>query len=100
MIDYDRKNWIKAVRSFRGTALQQAAGPILVMTTYPFLLQVVYQTAVAQGHTHLKSVFTALEPASYAMMGTFLGFLLVFRMNASNNPYWEGRTAWGQIINS
>jgi putative membrane protein len=34
------------------------------------------------------------------MLGTFLGFLLVFRMNASNNRYWEGRSAWGSIINA
>ena len=100
MIDYDRKNWIKAVSSFRGTALQHAAGRIMVMTTYAFVLQVIYQTAAAHNDTHVESLFTALEPASYAMLGTFLGFLLVFRMNASNNRYWEGRTAWGQIINA
>lgn len=100
MIDYDRKNWIKAVSSFRGTALKHAAGRILALTAYAFLLQVIYQAALARNDVHVKSLFTALEPASYAMLGTFLGFLLVFRMNASNNRYWEGRSAWGQIINA
>jgi putative membrane protein len=36
----------------------------------------------------------------HAVLGSLLGFLLVFRMNASNNRYWEGRSHWGQIINS
>ena len=100
MIDYDRKNWIKAVSSFRGTALQHATGRILAMTAYAFVLQAIYQTAVAQNDTHVTGMFTALEPSSYAMLGTFLGFLLVFRMNASNGRYWDGRGAWGQIINA
>lgn len=100
MIDYDRKNWLKAVRSVRGTAVRHAAGRILALTAYAFVLQAIYQTAVDLNDEHVKSLFTALEPASHAMLGTFLGFLLVFRMNASNNRYWEGRTAWGQIINA
>ena len=100
MIDYDRKNWIKAVSSFRGTASRHAAGRILAMTTYAVVLQAIYQTAVVYNDARVKSLFTALEPAAHAMLGTFLGFLLVFRMNASNNRYWEGRTAWGQIINA
>ena len=29
-----------------------------------------------------------------------MGFLIVFRMNASNNRFWEGRTCWGQIVNA
>lgn len=100
MIDYDRKNWLKAVRSFRGTALQHASGRILGMTAYALVLQGIYQTALASDDQYVESLFTALEPASYAMLGTFLGFLLVFRMNASNGRYWDGRSAWGQIINA
>lgn len=29
-----------------------------------------------------------------------MGFLLVFRINASNSRFWEGRAGWGQIINA
>ncbi len=100
MIDYDRKNWIKAVRSVRGTAVRHAAGRILAMTLYAVALQTIYYVAVAYDDNRVKSMFTALEPSAHAMLGTFLGFLLVFRMNASNNRYWEGRTAWGHIINA
>lgn len=100
MIDYDRKNWMKAVRSFRGTAVRHAAGRILVMTAYAVVLQAIYYAAVTYHDERIESFFTAFEPAAHAMLGTFLGFLLVFRMNASNNRYWEGRTAWGQIINA
>jgi putative membrane protein len=33
-------------------------------------------------------------------LGSLIGFLIVFRMNASNARYWEGRSLWGQLINS
>ena len=100
MIDYDRKNWIKAVSSVRGTAARHASGRILGMTLYAAALQGIYQSAAALGDTRVTALFTAREPPAQAMLGTFLGFLLVVRMNASINRYWEGRTAWGQIINS
>ena len=100
MIDYDRKNWIKAVSSVRGTAVRHAAGRILAMTLYAVALEAVYQLAIKYDDTRIKTIFNTFEPTAHAMLGTFLGFLLVFRMNASNNRYWEGRSAWGQIINS
>jgi ion channel-forming bestrophin family protein len=100
MIDYDRKNWIKAVTSIRGTAARHAAGRILGMTVYAVALEAIYEAAVTYDEPRVKAIFGAFEPAAHAMLGTFLGFLLVFRMNASNGRYWEGRTAWGQIINA
>ncbi len=100
MIDYDRKNWMKAVLSIRGTALRHASGRIFVMTMYAFVLQAIYETAVAHNNTFVRSLFDALNPTTHALLGSFLGFLLVFRMNASNNRYWEGRTGWGHIINA
>jgi ion channel-forming bestrophin family protein len=100
MIEYDRKKWVKSVLSLRGTALQHAAGRILAMTVYAIVLQAVYETAVARDQVHVKALFNALNPTTHAVLGSFLGFLLVFRMNASNNRYWEGRTAWGHIINA
>jgi len=100
MIDYDRKNWIAAVRSVRGTAVRHAMGRILGMTAYAFVLQVIFETATDHRDKRVTKIFTALEPSDLAILGTFLGFLLVFRMNASNNRFWEGRSAWGQIINA
>jgi putative membrane protein len=44
--------------------------------------------------------FFGLPHAQHAVLGGLLGFLIVFRMNASNVRYWEGRSSWGQIINA
>src|SRR5580765_6881277 len=99
MIEYDRDDWLGTVLSFRGTALRQASGRILLMTLFAVAVQIVYKIGVARNWSNIDALL-ALEPVEHAVLGSLLGFLVVFRMNASNNRYWEGRTLWGQIINS
>src|SRR5689334_17196004 len=99
MIEYDRQNWLKSVLSFRGTALRHAWGRIFAVTAYSVATQAIYETAVAHGNLNLQAVFANLPPTIHAVLGTLLGFLIVFRLNASNDRYWEGRSSWGQIIN-
>ena len=98
MIYYDRLNWRKTVFSLRGTALQKILIRILVMTLLAALIQAAYREGVY--HVEWMKTFVGLDPTSHAVLGSLLGFLIVFRMNASNTRYWEGRSLWGQIINS
>jgi putative membrane protein len=100
MIEYDRKNWVKSVFSFRGTALRRASTRILAMTAYAVAVQAVFQAATAYGQVDIMPAVFNLSPTAHAVLGSLLGFLIVFRMNASNNRYWEGRSSWGQIINA
>src|SRR5947209_5788868 len=99
MILYDRYRWLNAVFSWRGTALRRAKWRVLSMTAYAFIIQVAYEVGVSMGGVKFKNFF-GLDPGQHAVLGALLGFLIVFRMNASNNRYWEGRTCWGQIINA
>jgi len=99
MIKYDRYDWLGIVFSFRGTALRHAAIRMLALTAFAIVIQIVYEAGTTLGGWDMAHIF-ALEPVEHAVLGSLLGFLIVFRMNASNNRYWEGRTLWGQIINS
>ncbi len=99
MIEYDRKNWLGAVFSWRGTALKRACWRVLAITVYAVFVQAMYEAITAVDSTRFKDLFR-LEPTQHAVLGGLLGFLIVFRMNASNNRYWEGRSSWGQIINA
>jgi putative membrane protein len=96
MIDYDRYDWVGTVFSFRGTVLRHAAGRVLVLTLFAVAVQVVYETGVSLGWPHVDLLF-GLEPVEHAVLGSLLGFLIVFRMNASNNRYWEARSMWAQV---
>jgi putative membrane protein len=97
MIEYDRYDWVGTVFSFRGTALRRAAGRVLVVTLFAVAVQVIYEMGERLGWPHFDFHF-GLEPAEHAVLGSLLGFLIVFRMNASNIRYWEGRSHWAQII--
>jgi len=100
MIEYDRNNWVKSVFSFRGTSLRRAAIRIILMIVYAIVIQATYQAVTAYGEFKDSSGLFNLSPTAHAVLGSLLGFLIVFRMNASNNRYWEGRSSWGQIINA
>jgi putative membrane protein len=99
MIEYNRYDWLGTAFSFRGTALRPIMGRVLAVTLFAILVQVVYEVGLYFGRWDMSQIF-GLEPVENAVLGSLLGFLIVFRMNASNNRYWEGRTLWGQIINA
>ena len=99
MIEYDRYNWLATVFAFRGTALRHAAGRVAALTFFAVVVQIVYESMAARGGKHVDTIF-GINPAEHAVLGSLLGFLIVFRMNASNNRYWEGRSLWGQMINA
>jgi ion channel-forming bestrophin family protein len=99
MIEYDRNDWFRAVFSFRGTALRRAGKRVLFVTLYAVLVQATYELGTSVGGLKLKEYF-GLDLRAHAVLGSLLGFLIVFRMNSSNNRYWEGRSNWGSIINA
>jgi ion channel-forming bestrophin family protein len=99
MIVYNRNRWFSAVFSWRGTALRRAKWRVLAMTAYAAIIQLAYSVGVSLRGVKFTNFF-GLDPGQHAVLGALLGFLIVFRMNASNNRFWEGRTAWGQIINA
>ncbi|MGD9722282.1 MAG: bestrophin family protein [Pirellulales bacterium] len=99
MIEYDRKDWIRNVFAYRGTALRRAGIRVIVMTLYAVVVQAGYELGSTVAGMDFTNFF-GLNPAQHAVLGSLLGFLIVFRMNASNNRYWEGRSSWGQIINA
>jgi ion channel-forming bestrophin family protein len=99
MIEYNRYSWWKTTFSLRGTALARSAGRVFIFTSYTAVVQFAFQTGLKAGWIDDQR-FLGLDPVGHAVLGSLLGFLIVFRMNASNARYWEGRSHWGQIINS
>ena len=97
MIEYNRYSWWKTTFSWRGTALPRVAGRVFLSTLYSAIVQLIYLAGIGVG---LFEHIFGIDPVAHAVLGSLLGFLIVFRMNASNARYWEGRSSWGQIINS
>lgn len=99
MIVYNRFSWWRTTFSLRGTALIRAAARVLVFTLYTAIVQLVYETSLEHGWIDVQH-YLGLDPVGHAVLGSLLGFLIVFRMNASNDRYWGGRSQWGEVINA
>lgn len=98
MLEYNRFSWWRTTFSLKGTALPRAARRVLIFTLYCAAVQ--WGFATASTHGWFAPGTMRLDPVGHAVVGSLLGFLIVFRMNASNMRYWEGRSHWGDIINS
>lgn len=99
MIEYNRKSWWKTVFSLRGTILPQVVWRVMEMTLWSLLVVYLYFQGDSLGWIQVERL-AGLDPVIHTLLGSVLGFLIVFRMNASNNRYWEGRSHWGMLINN
>ncbi len=98
MIQYPRTSWWQVVLSYRGTVLPVIVGRVMIMVVLALVVEYLHYLGVESGWISSKAGL--VEPAGYAVVGSLLGFLIVFRMNSSANRYWEGRSHWGMLINS
>ncbi|MEI7698782.1 MAG: bestrophin family ion channel [Planctomycetia bacterium] len=99
MIEYNRYSWWKTTFSFRGTALPLSLSRVIIFLLYSILIQAIYDLGLDTGVFSDKH-FLGIDPAGHAVLGSLIGFLIVFRINASNARYWEGRSHWGSLINT
>ena len=99
MIQYPRTSWWQVVLSYRGTVLPSIFGRVMIMVIIALTVEYLYYAGVSVGWI-TKPGTGLVEPAGYAVIGSLLGFLIVFRMNSSAGRYWEGRSHWGMLVNS
>lgn len=89
MRDYSRRHWHRHLFTLHGSVLPYILPRILLIT------------AVAAVETWLI-LYEHCPPfplAPFTVLGTALGLLLTLRTNASYDRFWEGRKAWGLMVN-
>lgn len=89
MIDYDPHHWTDHFFDIRGSLVREIFGRVLIC--------VLWAVAVTAVHLYVRP--DAIPATVHSLVGVALGLLLVFRTNASYDRFWEGRKAWGSIIN-
>ncbi|MBP9113459.1 MAG: bestrophin family protein, partial [Polyangiaceae bacterium] len=89
MIPYDRHRWFAPLLASRGSI-----GRVVALRVFAF---VALSALIAYGHK--RGVVHAIYPAIHAMFGTVLGLLMTFRTQTGYDRFWEGRRAWGSIVN-
>jgi putative membrane protein len=96
MIIYDTKNWgatlLKLYLSFN------KAFTTRVLFKYIFYISI-YTTAVVTFDLLVLPTPIKVEPLFFSLLGVILSLMLVFRLNTSYSKWWEGRVAWGTLVN-
>jgi len=96
MIIYDTKNWgatlLKVYLSFN------KAFTTRVLFKYIFYISI-YTTFVVTIDLAVLPKRIEVNPLFFSLLGVILSLMLVFRLNTSYSKWWEGRVAWGMLIN-
>jgi putative membrane protein len=97
MVDYNPKDWFKALFTIHKADTVRALFPLLIFFMF-----------FSGGIVYFENEYLKLSQTSVAkninVMHTILGFaismLLVFRTNTAYDRWWEGRRLWGSLVNN
>ena len=92
MITYDPKNWFRILVDF-------PRSPVFRTLFLDVVFAGAWAALVTWLETDVMRVHVPLGPSILSILGIILGLLLVFRTNTAYDRWWEGRRAWGQLLN-
>ncbi len=86
----ERRNWFAILFLWKGSVIPAILPRVLLCAFFGFLVSFFYNFGV--------NLSIPLE--SGIVPSIVLGLLLVFRTNTAYERYWEGRKAWGTLVNT
>jgi putative membrane protein len=95
LIDYDRTSWWQTCLSVYGSVLPYVLGRVGILTGFALALCLLNAYVLEPGGYEIP----AMDELGHSVLGVALSLLIVFRTNAANSRYWEGRALWGTLVN-
>jgi putative membrane protein len=95
MIPYERTNWWRTCLTVHGSVVPHVLGRVGLLTAFCLALCLLDRYFLTVHGLPLP----ALDQLGHTVLGMAVSLLIVFRTNASNNRYWDGRAAWGGLVN-
>jgi ion channel-forming bestrophin family protein len=86
----EQKNWFAIAFRIQGSVIPTIASRVLLCGLFGLCISVLAFYKIPVGHKVLGNVVPSIV----------LGLLLVFRTNTAYERFWEGRKAWGAIVNN
>ena len=83
------KSFLKTALAWRGSVTPKVLSRVLTSGIYTLVVTLV--------GAYFPSLFLSITPFEYC--GVVLGLLLVARVNAGMDRWWEARKIWGSIVN-
>ena len=88
--DYEHPSFFKSAFAIHGSVTPRVANLVLVAVLYSCFISLL--------HYFLLWDSIPVSPFEYA--GLVMGLILVFRINAGYDRWWEARKLWGSVVNS
>jgi putative membrane protein len=94
----DKKQWVnrhehpgffKNALAIRGSVTPKVFKKVLLMACYSSFISLLYY--------FIPSISLPIGPFEYA--GLMMGLIMVFRVNAGYDRWWEARKIWGNVVN-
>lgn len=94
MIIYKKKGWLLSIWHFH-------TGPTAQALLRRLVTVLIYVVIVTVGELHYVDLRLKDTPSSFlSAMGILLSLLLIFRTNTAYDRFYEGRKAWGVLVNN
>lgn len=85
-----QKNWFKIALQVKGSVIPTIISQVLWCGAFGLFISALYFYKIPVAAKSLAGVIPSIV----------LGLLLVFRTNTAYERFWEGRKAWGSIVNN
>jgi putative membrane protein len=94
MVTYNPKDWLKLILKFhKSDSLRQLAPALILMAIFTAFISYIEQT-------YLKNKLPNSLTLFHQIAGFVISLTLVFRINTAYDRWWEGRKAWGNLLNN
>jgi putative membrane protein len=85
-----KPNWFRVALQVRGSVILSVIPQVLLCGGFGIFVS----------YLHLSGMPLAMPILGTVIPSIVLGLLLVFRTNTAYDRFWEGRKAWGELINA
>ncbi|UKJ07063.1 bestrophin family protein [Solitalea lacus] len=93
MINYNTKDWFGLIFKFhKSDTLRKLVPGITILSVYTGIIAFI--------EIRYTGFFFTSSSAIHSILGFVLSMLLVFRTNTAYDRWYEGRKAWGSMVNS
>lgn len=93
MVTYNPKDWFKLIIQFHKSDTFR-------ILFFSLLSIGVYSAIIVYVEDHYFHITIKNSTVMHSILGFVLSLLLVFRTNTAYDRWWEGRKAWGSILNN
>ncbi len=88
--DWKKRNWFRVALRLQGSVIPALLPRVTLCSAFGFFISIIHELGFSLSWPFLSEIIPSIV----------LGLLLVFRTNTAYERFWEGRKAWGTLVNT